>query len=97
LVVHDGAAAIAFYRSAFGAQELGEPFSAPNGDLVHAEIRMGDSVVMLTGEGDDGAQARSPASLLRDPFGHQWMLSQRIEMVSPEEMERRAAGFFASS
>jgi PhnB protein len=34
---------------------------------------------------------------LRDPFGHQWMLSQRIEMVSPEELERRAAGLFASS
>jgi uncharacterized glyoxalase superfamily protein PhnB len=141
LVVHDGPAAIAFYRSAFGAQALGEPFSAPNGDLIHAEIRIGDSVVMLTGEGDEGAQARSPASLsgavtailatywddvdaaweravdagaeiiyaladhfygerggrLRDPFGHQWMLSQRIEMVSPEELERRAAGLFASS
>ena len=26
---------------------------------------------------------------LRDPFGHQWMLSTHIEDVSPEEMERR--------
>ena len=31
---------------------------------------------------------------LRDPSGHQWMLSQVIEDVSPEEMERRAAEFF---
>jgi PhnB protein len=31
---------------------------------------------------------------LRDPFGHQWMLSQVIEEVPPEEMERRAAQFF---
>lgn len=33
---------------------------------------------------------------LRDPFGQQWMLSQRIEEVSREEMDRRAAEFFAS-
>jgi len=26
---------------------------------------------------------------LRDPFGQQWMLSQRIEQVSPDEMNRR--------
>jgi PhnB protein len=34
---------------------------------------------------------------LRDPFGQQWMLSQRIEAVSSEEMERRAATFFGSA
>jgi PhnB protein len=28
---------------------------------------------------------------IRDPFGQQWMLSQRIEDVSPDEMARRAA------
>ena len=26
---------------------------------------------------------------LRDPFGHEWMLSQEVEKVSPEEMQRR--------
>ena len=31
---------------------------------------------------------------VRDPSGHQWMLSQVIEDVSPEEMERRAAELF---
>jgi PhnB protein len=33
---------------------------------------------------------------LRDPFGQQWMLSQRIEDLSREEMDRRAAQFFKS-
>jgi PhnB protein len=33
---------------------------------------------------------------LRDPFGHQWMLSRRLEVVSPEEMARRAARYFSS-
>jgi len=26
---------------------------------------------------------------VRDPFGHEWILSQLIERVSPEEMQRR--------
>jgi PhnB protein len=34
---------------------------------------------------------------LRDPFGQQWMLSQRIEQLSHDEMSRRAANFFAPS
>jgi PhnB protein len=31
---------------------------------------------------------------LRDPFCQQWMMSQHIEDVSPQEMSRRAAEFF---
>jgi PhnB protein len=31
---------------------------------------------------------------LRDPFGQQWMMSQHIEDVSPEQMSRRAAARF---
>jgi PhnB protein len=26
---------------------------------------------------------------VRDPFGHEWMLQQEIEKVSPAEMQRR--------
>jgi PhnB protein len=33
---------------------------------------------------------------LRDPFGQQWMLSQRIEELSRDEMGRRAERFFSS-
>ena len=33
---------------------------------------------------------------LRDPFGHQWMLSKRTERLSSEETARRAAAFFGS-
>jgi PhnB protein len=63
LVDGDGAAAIDFYREAFGAEELGERFTGPTGALIHAEVQIGDSVVMLTDEADDGAAARSPESL----------------------------------
>ncbi|MDQ2744984.1 MAG: VOC family protein [Chloroflexota bacterium] len=34
---------------------------------------------------------------LRDPFGQQWMLSQRIEYVRAAEMNRRAAESFRDS
>ena len=63
LVVRDGAAAIDFYRVAFGAEEIGERFNGPGGELIHAEVRIGDSVVMITDEADNGAPAKSPQSL----------------------------------
>lgn len=63
LVVRNGAAAIEFYRNAFGAEELGDRFTGPDGELIHAEVRIGDSVVMISDEGDNGLPAKSPESL----------------------------------
>jgi PhnB protein len=48
LVVRDGAVAIDFYRRAFGAEEIGERFTGPDKELIHAELRIGDSVVMIS-------------------------------------------------
>lgn len=62
LVVSDGAGAIDFYKRAFDAVELGERFHGPDGELIHAEVRIGDSVVMISDDGGDGAPARSPKS-----------------------------------
>jgi PhnB protein len=138
LVVRDGAAAIAFYGRAFGASEVADRFTGPGGELIHAEIQIGDSVVMITEDAVDGP-LRSPDRLggmvtcvmslywenvdaaweravsagaevvypledqfygerggrLRDPSGQQWMMSQHIEDVSPEEMSRRSAAYYA--
>ncbi len=47
LVVDGAAKAIEFYKRAFGAEELGR-FPGPGGKLMHAEIKIGDSVVMLS-------------------------------------------------
>ena len=47
--VAGGAAALDFYRRAFGAEELFR-FAMPDGRLGHAEIRIGDSIVMLSDE-----------------------------------------------
>lgn len=48
LTVHDAAAAIDFYRDAFGAEEV---MRMPMGDMIaHAEVKIGDSHVMLSDE-----------------------------------------------
>jgi PhnB protein len=57
LVVRDGAAAIAFYVRAFGAEEIGDRFTGPDGEVIHAEVRIGDSVVMITEDAAEGPVA----------------------------------------
>ena len=49
LVVRNARGAIAFYKSAFGAKEK-MVMSAPGGSIAHAELRIGDSLVMLADE-----------------------------------------------
>jgi PhnB protein len=132
LVVDGAVNALEFYQRAFGAEVPFEPYTAPDGKVVHAQMRIGDSVVYVTDEGDDG-NGVAPTSVdgrvtaimalhipdvdrlweqavaagcevvypladqfygdrggrLRDPFGHQWMLSTHIEDVERDEMDRR--------
>jgi len=69
LVVNDAAKAIEFYTKAFGATELMR-MDAPGGKIGHAEIRIGDSAIMLADEHPEfGARAPqhyggTPVSLL---------------------------------
>ena len=131
LVVRDGVAAIEFYAEAFGAEEHGDRFVTPEGSVIHAEVRIGDAIVMITQEPvDSGGPACPPdavggfvtaimetywpdvdsaweralaagaevvfpledqfygdrAGRIRDPFGHQWILSQRIRELSAAEL-----------
>jgi len=46
LVCEGAAEALTFYQKAFGATELGR-LPGPDGKVMHAEMRIGDSVVML--------------------------------------------------
>ncbi len=52
LVMKNAAAAIDFYKKAFGAVELFR-MPAPGGKIGHAEIKIGDSPVMLADEYPD--------------------------------------------
>jgi PhnB protein len=61
LIVKDAARAIEFYKRAFGATELLR-MAAPGGKIGHAEIKIGDSPIMLADEVPDMG-ALSPESL----------------------------------
>lgn len=130
-VVKNAAQAIEFYSRAFGAEEIFRMTDPSDGRIGHAELRFGETLMMLADEYPDFgalspdtiggspvtfhidtastdaavAQAVSAgATLLRpaadqsfgervaqvlDPYGHRWMLSQTIEQVTPEEMQKR--------
>lgn len=61
LVVHDAARAIDFYQRAFGAKEV-HRMEGPQGKIGHAELKIGDSRIMLADEMPQSG-ARSPQSL----------------------------------
>jgi PhnB protein len=52
LIVRGGAEAIDYYKKAFGATELFR-MAAPGGKIGHAEIKIGDSPIMLSDEHPD--------------------------------------------
>ena len=52
LIVQNAAEAISFYQQAFGATELIR-LIAPNGAIGHAEVKIGNSPIMLADESPD--------------------------------------------
>ncbi len=65
LVVPGAAKAIDFYKKAFGATEIAR-MPGPNGTIMHAELKVGDSVFML-GEEAPERGAKSPKTLGGSP------------------------------
>jgi PhnB protein len=132
ITVDGAAAAIEFYKSVLGATERGR-LPGPDGRIGHAELNIGDSLIMLSDSFPDmgvrdpkdiggtpvtlsvyvedvddvfaralaaGAAEQRPvqnqfygdrSGQFVDPWGHRWNVASRVENVSPEEMERRAA------
>jgi PhnB protein len=62
LICKDCNAAIDFYKNAFGAEERNR-FTGPDGKIMHAEIQVGDSIIMLSEESERMKKARAPLSL----------------------------------
>ena len=61
--VKNASDAIAYYKKAFGAEELMR-MPMPDGKVGHAELKIGDSVLMLADEMDHpDAIAKSPSTL----------------------------------
>lgn len=61
LIVKDAVRALEFYKAAFGAKELMR-MTQPDGRVGHAEIRIGDSPVMIADEFPE-IGARSPETI----------------------------------
>ena len=61
IVLNNASAAIEFYKNAFGAKEL-MCHKTPDGKVMNAQIRIGDSVIMLSDE-FQGSPTRAPTSL----------------------------------
>jgi PhnB protein len=60
-MVRNAAKAIEFYKQAFGAEEVMR-LNAPDGKVMHAELRIGDSVIMLSDE-FEMSTCKSPQAL----------------------------------
>lgn len=67
LIAKDAARAIEFYKQAFGATELMR-LAQPDGRVGHAEIRIGDSRLMIADEFPE-MDARGPQSIGGSPVG----------------------------
>jgi PhnB protein len=65
LAIRDAGAAIDFYARAFGA-ELVMKLGMPDGTIAHAEIRIGDSILMMSEENPEWGN-RSPLALGGSP------------------------------
>src|SRR5271156_3074660 len=50
LTVRDAERAIEFYKNAFGATNRGGVMKGPDGKVMHAELKIGDSIIMLSDE-----------------------------------------------
>ena len=61
LIIRDAARALEFYKKAFAAKEVMR-FPAPGGKIGHAEIKIGDGIVMLADESPEMGH-KSPQAL----------------------------------
>jgi uncharacterized glyoxalase superfamily protein PhnB len=60
LVVDGAEKIIRFVKDAFGAQNVHEPTMRPDGKIMHAELKIGDSIVMIS----DASERAQPTSVM---------------------------------
>jgi PhnB protein len=61
LTVRNGVQALDFYKKAFGAEEIARMLM-PDGKLMHAEFKIGDTMVMMSDEFETGG-CKSPETV----------------------------------
>ncbi|MGB8961478.1 MAG: VOC family protein [Pseudonocardiaceae bacterium] len=77
----DGHRALDWYVDALGARRRGEPYLMPDGGIGHAELVIGDSVLMLAG-GPPGGSAPQPV--------HGFRAFLHLQVPDPDAVVRRA-------
>jgi PhnB protein len=87
LICRDASAAIAFYTKAFGAKEYVR-MPAPDGRIMHAEMKIGDSVLMLADEAPEMG-ASSPHTVGGTPVGLCLYIAD-VDVVVPRAIDAGA-------
>ncbi len=87
LMVRGAGRAIEFYKKAFGATELMPPLLDPKGKIMHAELKIGDSPIMIADESPEWGN-RSPQSLGGSPV----VIALHVEDVDALASRAVAAG-----
>ncbi len=86
LIVQGGAKAIEFYAEVFGAIERMR-FPGPDGSVAHAEIQIGDSVVIVEDESPyRGTKAPPPGGLAGSP-AFQFIYVEDVDAVVARAVE----------
>jgi len=95
------------YKKALGAEEVARAVG-PDGKILHAELRVGDSLFMLNdapGGGGGSPGPRRPmgkmadqfwgdrCGVFTDPHGYRWTIATRKEDLTPQEMKKRQDEF----
>ena len=82
LVCAGAAAAIDFYKKAFNAVETSR-MPGPDGKIMHASVRVGDSTVMPVADMFWGDRY----GVFEDPFGHRWSIATHTRDMTPAQMQ----------
>ncbi|MGB2590190.1 MAG: VOC family protein [Candidatus Acidiferrum sp.] len=73
----NAASAIDFYKEAFGATEMNR-MSGPGGMIMHAELRIGDSVIFVSDEFPGMSAAPTPGAI---PSGYLFLYTPKVDDV----------------
>jgi uncharacterized glyoxalase superfamily protein PhnB len=91
LVVQGAAKLIEFLKKAFGAEEVFPPMRGPDGAIMHAELRIGDSIVMM---GDAGGEFQPMQSMIHLYVGDADAVCKRALQAGATSVRELADQFY---